>query len=64
MTTRHPYWILVTRGIHSHHPPYPLRLPHDIKKDITEIIQSSNQVMSLSRRKYYLTYAELELNFT
>jgi hypothetical protein len=31
---RFPYLVLVARGNHSHHPPFPTRLPSDIADDL------------------------------
>ena len=40
--SRYPYIILIARGNHSHHPPYPTRLPLHIANDIISALRQSD----------------------
>ena len=59
---RFPYIILVARGNHSHHPPYPIRLPLDIANDLT-IALCQGDILSQTPRmlRIGLAYAQYML---
>jgi hypothetical protein len=46
---RHAYIMLAAREAHTHHPPYPIRLPRDLEQEIKELLQGAD-LMNLSRR--------------
>jgi hypothetical protein len=46
---RYPYALLVARGRHSHHPPYPTRLPIQIANDVILAIRQ-NDVLAQTPR--------------
>jgi hypothetical protein len=48
---RHLYICLISRGSHSHHPPYPNRVPQDIANDVQEII-SGIDLLSMTTRMF------------
>jgi hypothetical protein len=48
---RYPYVCLVARGSHSHHPPYPTRLPKDIADDVIAALQQGD-ILALTPRMY------------
>ena len=47
---RFPFLMLVTRGAHTHHPPYPTKLPHDIADEVKRAIQQ-HDLLDLTARK-------------
>lgn len=47
---RFPYIVLIARGEHNHHPPYPIRLPQQIADDVIEAIQGT-EVLDITARK-------------
>jgi hypothetical protein len=48
-TTRFPYICIVARNNHSHHPPYPTRLPKDIAQDVVNVLQDG-EVLGMTGR--------------
>jgi hypothetical protein len=53
-----PYIVLITRGNHSHHPPYPLRLPQDIADDVIAAIKRTDILgMTARMSRLYSAYA-------
>jgi hypothetical protein len=50
---RHMLIILVARGVHTHHPPFPVRLPKDLLGELQDLVRSSD-VLQLTRRKFML----------
>ncbi|RKF76985.1 hypothetical protein GcM3_075025 [Golovinomyces cichoracearum] len=42
--------LLVARSSHNHHPPYPIRLPKDIKEQVQEMLRSVDILATSSRR--------------
>jgi len=46
---RYPYICLITRNSHTHHPPYPTKLPIDLANDVVEAIRQV-EVLSLTTR--------------
>ena len=54
--TRYPYICLISRGSHTHHPPYPLRLPHEVRDDVMAAIRQGD-VLSLTTRMLYVCLA-------
>jgi hypothetical protein len=46
---RYPYICLITRNSHTHHPPYPIKLPIDLANDVVEAIRQE-EVLSLTTR--------------
>jgi hypothetical protein len=55
---RFPYIVLISRGRHTHHPPYPTRMPLQIADDVIAAINST-EVLDMTARKssIYLVYA-------
>ena len=48
---RYAYVVLVSRGSHAHHPPYPTRIPSDVLAEINEVIQGMD-LLSLTTRMF------------
>jgi hypothetical protein len=48
---RYPYICLITRNSHTHHPPYPTKLPIDLANDVVEAIKQAD-VLSLTTRMH------------
>lgn len=46
---RYPYICLITRNSHTHHPPYPIKLPIDLANDVVEAIRQV-EVLNLTTR--------------
>jgi hypothetical protein len=47
---RFPFLMLVTRGRHTHHPPYPEKLPRKIAEQVIAAIKEQ-ELLSLTSRK-------------
>ncbi|KAH8684403.1 hypothetical protein BGZ60DRAFT_165405 [Tricladium varicosporioides] len=47
---RYPYAILVARGNHSHHPPYPTRLPYQVANDVVLALRQGDILAQTPRR--------------
>ena len=56
---RYPYICLITRNSHTHHPPYPTKLPIDLANDVVEAIRQVD-VLSLTTHMPHIciTYAK------
>jgi len=39
---RYPFYCLTSRGSHAHHPPYPNRMPAEIRAEFEEIIKNTD----------------------
>ncbi|KAH8591878.1 hypothetical protein B0O99DRAFT_690179 [Bisporella sp. PMI_857] len=50
---QYPYALLVARGRHSHHPPYPTRLPIQIANDVI-LATLQNDVLAQTPRRFIL----------
>ena len=46
---RFPFLLLVSRGRHEHHPPYPTKLPKDIANEVVEVIKK-HECLDLTAR--------------
>jgi hypothetical protein len=50
-TTRHPFYCLIARGSHAHHPPNPTRLSSELREEMEELIKST-EVINLTKRGF------------
>ena len=41
--------MLITRGTHTHHPPYPTKLPKDIAEELVEVIKGQDLLTMTAR---------------
>jgi hypothetical protein len=53
---RYPYICLITRNSHTHHPPYPTKLPIDLANDVVEAIRQV-EVLNLTTRMPHICIA-------
>ena len=60
MWDRFPFFLLVCRGSHSHAPPPPTKLPHDIGQEIINAINTQD-ILGLTARKLMVspTFAKI-----
>jgi len=61
---RNPYIIFVSKGIHTHPPPPPVKTPQQIANDITEIIKATSTInLTAGKYKSYLNHIQTNLNY-
>src|SRR6266700_411376 len=55
---RYPYICLITRNSHTHHPPYPIKLPIDLANDVVKAMRQI-EVLNLTTHmpRIYIAYA-------
>ncbi|KAI9751102.1 MAG: hypothetical protein M1835_001264, partial [Candelina submexicana] len=51
---RFPFLMLVARGEHAHHPPYPTKLPKQIAEDVIQAIKQQD-LLSLTARRFLVS---------
>jgi hypothetical protein len=58
---RYPYVILIARGNHSHHPPYPTRLPYQVANDVILALRQGD-ILAQTPRMFCICQAYLPAN--